>query len=229
MICIGASPAERKSSICRCSEKPWTKYRLESPPESVPKPSRTPASVIFLTLSLSISNARSISARLASLACSARLPASFASCSEVSARRKNGSSVKPGASLPKTNIPSSRASVEITLTFFRLRVAMKVSGNLLVANIVDKKIHALVHDCPRVGKFDDVGHRELAVFAGLIHHRGIDVARQLRPPAALAVDPDFDEVGALGDDVVDPGAGLCRRFRLRARDEGRRHEAILHA
>jgi len=54
-----------------------------------------------------------------------------------------------------------------------------------------------------IRKLDDVRHGELAVLACLIEHGRDELARELRYPSALGVEPDLDEVGAVGRDLVD--------------------------
>ncbi len=101
ITCIGVSPACTISSICRCSKNPCTKKRFGSPPESVPKPKRTPASTIFLRFFLSVSNARIARSRPGIFAWVSRtLPVSTAIRSGGTDLVKNGLSVKPAPSLP---------------------------------------------------------------------------------------------------------------------------------
>src|SRR5262245_39837178 len=69
-------------------------------------------------------------------------------------------------------------------------------------------------------------HGDLAVFARLVHDGGGEFRREFGMAAALVVDPHLDEIGALGDNLVDLGARLLRRLRFRARFERLRHEAV---
>ena len=74
-----------------------------------------------------------------------------------------------------TNIASSRASVEITLTLRRLSMAMKSSSHDRVADVVGENVDALVHDHLGILIFEDMGHGDLAVLARLVEHGGAEL------------------------------------------------------
>ena len=73
-----------------------------------------------------------------------------------------------------------------------------------------------------------MGHGDLAALARLLHDGGTKLGAELHQLAVLAVDPHFDEVSAIGDDLIHFGASLFRRLRLRAGDKGGGHEAVLY-
>src|SRR5439155_484645 len=68
----------------------------------------------------------------------------------------------------------------------------------------------------------------LAALARLLHDGGTKLGAELHQLAVLAVDPHFDEVSAIGDDLIHFVAILFRRLRLRAGDKGGGHEAVLY-
>jgi hypothetical protein len=102
----------------------------------------------------------------------------------------------------------------------------EIVGNVLVAYVVRQDIDALLDNAPRVFQFNDMGHLDLVVLGGLVHHRRGEFRRQLRTASTLGVDPNLDHVGALGDDFVHLGAGVLRRFDLGTRFERLRHEPV---
>ncbi len=88
----------------------------------------------------------------------------------------------------------------------------EIGADLLVAHIVQQDARAFIDHHVGVIEFHDVGAGNAIVLARLIEHGGYELARQARYPAALRVDPDLDQVGALGGDLVDFSARGLRCF-----------------
>jgi hypothetical protein len=110
----------------------------------------------------------------------------------------------------------------------------KIRRNVLVADIVHQHVDAFVDHHAGIRELDDRRHRELAVLPRLIEHGRNELAGRLGDPPALGVEPDLDEVGAPGRDLVDMlacrfGCLVVGTIAGKRRSDTDREECVRHA